>query len=365
MTVFQSTLLDHTQQISIEFSNFYISLILLQSKKVRVLLYSALSFIKQAITLAKTCEATTEMRECSSPKDWSLLALQNIRTGKSHYLIICRCPDHFKMEGPMAHDQPKYASVPGIRVFGMMCVKPGYSVRKPSAQPPKRYQLQKPFYRPGTQSSSAYINVPQYGAKDTYGRPSSSSYAAASQAASSSNNYHSENGFASQHGQAGGYQYLNRPDTNSGINNINPHQSAINVGNYRPDTLTSINNFQTGIYGRNNERKGETPIEAAKDEDKSVNTSTQQSAETAAAAAGGIEETTSSGDLAAATSQQQNEELAQLRARRSVNDIAANDWDDDTPEFPWDRVMEFQQTIVWDWSERTVAWMKGEDVAYE
>lgn len=97
MTVFQSTLLDHTQQISIEFSNFYISLILLQSKKVRVLLYSALSFIKQAITLAKTCEATTEMRECSSPKDWSLLALQNIRTGKSHYLIICRCPDHFKM----------------------------------------------------------------------------------------------------------------------------------------------------------------------------------------------------------------------------------------------------------------------------
>lgn len=264
----------------------------------------------------------------------------------------------------MAHDQPKYASVPGIRVFGMMCVKPGYSVRKPSAQPPKRYQLQKPFYRPGTQSSSAYINVPQYGAKDTYGRPSSSSsYAAASAAASSNSNsnsnYHSENSFASQHdqhgqhSQTGGYQYLNRPDSSSGSSNINPHQSAINVGNYRPDTLTSINNFQTGIYGRNNERKGETPIEAAKAEDKSVNTSTQQSAETAAAAAGGIEETTSSGDLTAATSQQQNDELAQLRAKRSVNDIAANDWDDDTPDFPWDRVMEFQQTIVWDWSERT------------
>lgn len=27
-------------------------------------------------------------------------------------------------EGPMTHDQPTYASVPGIRVYGMMCVKP-------------------------------------------------------------------------------------------------------------------------------------------------------------------------------------------------------------------------------------------------
>ncbi|KAJ8926939.1 hypothetical protein NQ314_020791 [Rhamnusium bicolor] len=25
-------------------------------------------------------------------------------------------------EGPMSHDQPTYASVPGIRVYGMMCV---------------------------------------------------------------------------------------------------------------------------------------------------------------------------------------------------------------------------------------------------
>lgn len=27
-------------------------------------------------------------------------------------------------EGPMSHDQPTYASVPGIRVYGMMCVQP-------------------------------------------------------------------------------------------------------------------------------------------------------------------------------------------------------------------------------------------------
>lgn len=26
------------------------------------------------------------------------------------------------LEGPMSHDQPTYASVPGIRVYGMMCV---------------------------------------------------------------------------------------------------------------------------------------------------------------------------------------------------------------------------------------------------
>lgn len=93
--------------------------------------------------MAKTCEATTEMRECRAPKDWSLLALQNTRTGKSHYLVICRCPDNFRLDGPMAHDQPTYASVPGIRVFGMMCVKPGTQVRRPTIQdqpPNKRYQ---------------------------------------------------------------------------------------------------------------------------------------------------------------------------------------------------------------------------------
>jgi hypothetical protein len=48
--------------------------------------------IFQALTLVKTCEPVAEMRECRAPRDWSLLALQNIRTGKSHYLVICRCP---------------------------------------------------------------------------------------------------------------------------------------------------------------------------------------------------------------------------------------------------------------------------------
>lgn len=46
----------------------------------------------QVLTLVKTCEPVAEMRVCRAPRDWSLLALQNIRTGKSHYLVICRCP---------------------------------------------------------------------------------------------------------------------------------------------------------------------------------------------------------------------------------------------------------------------------------
>lgn len=53
----------------------------------------------------------------------------------------------------MAHDQPTYASVPGIRVFGMMCVKPtadtqnGFHIQRPT--PPKRnqyYQSQQSYY---------------------------------------------------------------------------------------------------------------------------------------------------------------------------------------------------------------------------
>ncbi|XP_063383130.1 dystroglycan 1 [Cydia fagiglandana] len=80
-------------------------------------------YANKAVTLVKTCEAVSEMRECRAPRDWSLLALQNIRTGKSHYLVICRCPENHILEGPMSHDQPTYASVPGIRVYGMMCVR--------------------------------------------------------------------------------------------------------------------------------------------------------------------------------------------------------------------------------------------------
>ncbi|XP_022231048.2 ras guanine nucleotide exchange factor glfB isoform X1 [Drosophila obscura] len=301
---------------------------------------------KKAITLAKTCEATTEMRECRSPKDWSLLALQNTRTGKSHYLVICRCPDHFKMEGPMAHDQPTYASVPGIRVFGMMCVKPGYSVRKPSSQPPKRYQLQKPFYRPSVGGSSSSIG----GQKDSYGRPiyggSSSSSSSSSNLGGSpiSSNYQPQDQQSFQNGgPSSSYQYLNRPESTH-----SSHSSS--SANFRPDQF-SINNFPGSNYGRNNERRGDkTSIEAI-----DLDTITT-----------GIEEyesSTPANEEARTTLQAQQQQESEpaaaspvttlpepalegsTRIRRSLAETMDHELE---PEFPWDRVVEFQQSIVWD-----------------
>ncbi|XP_017080390.1 uncharacterized protein LOC108114129 [Drosophila eugracilis] len=287
---------------------------------------------KKAITLAKTCEATTEMRECRSPKDWSLLALQNTRTGKSHYLVICRCPDHFKMEGPMAHDQPTYASVPGIRVFGMMCVKPGYSVRKPSNQPPKRYQLQKPFYRPS-------VGTTVGGQKDSYGRPIYGGGSSSGSSAISSNYQPQDQSF--QNGGSSSYQYLNRPESSGS------HSSA----NFRPDQF-SINNFPGSNYGRNNERRGDLPpIEAissgsgtgteeqpssstpAGEEEARTTLQAEQEAEPAAPAVPVNAELTTTAEEAPIES----------RARRSLPET-----DDFEPEFPWDRVVEFQQSIIWD-----------------
>ena len=49
------------------------------------------------MTLAKTCEQGNELRDCRAPRDWSILALQNTRTGKSHYLVICKCPSNFRL----------------------------------------------------------------------------------------------------------------------------------------------------------------------------------------------------------------------------------------------------------------------------
>lgn len=158
----------------------------------------------------------------------------------------------------MAHDQPTYASVPGIRVFGMMCVRPGFSIRKPSAQPPKRYQLQKPLFM---QNSNQYTSN-----KDT--RPT-----------------YQDDSYQMQH-QAN-YQYLNRPESSSIINISNAQDFVDSI---------SLNNFD-GIYGRNNERKGETTTAESK-----------------------------------------------TKTKREKRSTAA----DDNPPFPWDRLEQFQDSIVWD-----------------
>ncbi|SPP87099.1 uncharacterized protein LOC117589251 [Drosophila guanche] len=312
---------------------------------------------KKAITLAKTCEATTEMRECRSPKDWSLLALQNTRTGKSHYLVICRCPDHFKMEGPMAHDQPTYASVPGIRVFGMMCVKPGYSVRKPSSQPPKRYQLQKPFYRPSVGGSSSLG-----GQKDSYGRPiyggSSSSSSSSLGGSPISSNYQPQDQQSFQNGgPSSSYQYLNRPESTHSTHSTHSSHSSSSA-NFRPDQF-SINNFPGSNYGRNNERRGDmAPIEAigsgsgaGTEEQPGSSTPASEEARTTLQAQELEQEQEQESEPAAAAAASPVTTLPEpalegsTRIRRSLAETMELDPE---PEFPWDRVVEFQQSIVWD-----------------
>ncbi|XP_052126941.1 uncharacterized protein DDB_G0290587 [Frankliniella occidentalis] len=113
----------------------------------------------KVLTLAKTCEPVAEVRLCKAPKDWSLLALQNVRTGKSHYLVICRCaPARTNMlEGPIIHDQPTYASVPGIRVYGMVCVKRPSSTSNRKGRP-LRYARSSRHPR----SAKAYNDLPPF-----------------------------------------------------------------------------------------------------------------------------------------------------------------------------------------------------------
>ncbi|GFQ80440.1 uncharacterized protein TNCT_354881 [Trichonephila clavata] len=74
-------------------------------------------------TLIKVCEDVSTVKICQEPHDWMLLALQNVRTGKAHYLVVCKCPTHGVMEGPVLHTQPPYARIPGISVYGMLCVQ--------------------------------------------------------------------------------------------------------------------------------------------------------------------------------------------------------------------------------------------------
>ncbi|KFM68646.1 hypothetical protein X975_08194, partial [Stegodyphus mimosarum] len=69
-------------------------------------------------TLVKVCEDVSSVKMCNQPHDWMLLALQNVRTGKAHYLVVCKCPSYAVMEGPVLHTQPPYARIPGISVYG-------------------------------------------------------------------------------------------------------------------------------------------------------------------------------------------------------------------------------------------------------
>lgn len=53
------------------------------------------------------------MRACKAPTDWTLLALQSERSGKAHYVVVCKCPTWAQLEGPYTHNHPPYANIPG------------------------------------------------------------------------------------------------------------------------------------------------------------------------------------------------------------------------------------------------------------
>ncbi|RWS09584.1 hypothetical protein B4U79_06963, partial [Dinothrombium tinctorium] len=76
---------------------------------------------KMVYTQIKLCEPMVTVRTCKTPTDWTLLAMQSERTGKAHYVVVCRCPEWATLEGPYTHNHPPYARIPGIRVYGMLC----------------------------------------------------------------------------------------------------------------------------------------------------------------------------------------------------------------------------------------------------
>lgn len=67
----------------------------------------------QVYTQVKLCEPLVSVRTCKVPTDWTLLALQSERSGKAHYVVVCKCPDSAILEGPYTHNHPPYARIPG------------------------------------------------------------------------------------------------------------------------------------------------------------------------------------------------------------------------------------------------------------
>ncbi|KAF0308696.1 hypothetical protein FJT64_020108 [Amphibalanus amphitrite] len=88
---------------------------------------------KGALTTVKTCEPSGALPACLGD-DWALLAVQNARTGRSNFLVVCRCPADGLLEGPLQHRQPYHAQVPIIRVYGMMCRRRSRRARRRSAR---------------------------------------------------------------------------------------------------------------------------------------------------------------------------------------------------------------------------------------
>ena len=87
----------------------------------------------QVLTLAKTCERVENIRQCERNRDWSILALQNIRTGKAHYLVICTCPESGTLGQWRSNDCVRYLL---LRVFFRRTHRPnGGSLRQGAGYP--------------------------------------------------------------------------------------------------------------------------------------------------------------------------------------------------------------------------------------
>ncbi|XP_054715090.1 uncharacterized protein LOC129224630 [Uloborus diversus] len=101
---------------------------------------------KKTQTLVKVCEDVNTMKYCDKPHDWMLFALQNTRTGNAQYLVLCKCPSNAVMEGPVLHTKPPYVRIPGISVYGMLCVQGRNSRLHKQSYPPTPWDKIREIY---------------------------------------------------------------------------------------------------------------------------------------------------------------------------------------------------------------------------
>lgn len=138
----------------------------------------------------------------------------------------------------MAHDQPTYASVPGIRVFGMMCVKPGGGVstkRKPP-QAPKRDPYNNGATTYQTKYPSQYQPQQQH-----YKQPEVNAYQQSQQ------NYH-------QQQYQSNYQYLHRTPVDRPLSTSTPRNMYQPMYQQPPASIHTYNSNDNDqyddVYGR-------------------------------------------------------------------------------------------------------------------
>lgn len=148
----------------------------------------------------------------------------------------------------MAHDQPTYASVPGIRVFGMMCVKPGVGAttkRKPPPQAPKRDAINQ-YGNGATTYQTKYPS--QYQPPQHYKQPEVNVYQQPQQSQFGSNqNYH-------QQQYQSNYQYLHRTPAERPLSTSTPRSMYQPMYQQPPASIHTYSNNNDDqyddVYGR-------------------------------------------------------------------------------------------------------------------